>query len=259
MPSTASSEILFEDNFDGYSDDPDQHGWIRAHTQVTVEEGSACYGGSGRCMKITYINEGTGQYTLSRNINYKEGYYKFQFKRTGHGDCGGCKFFKIRAIESSLNYANLTIQMDYGSGNIDQIDHGCGTSLTNDQGCGGRLSVETQWGDNGTVVTAGETYSFPDEKWHSFQVYVKLNTNGNSDGAYTFWIDGVKNREVIDVKIRNDANPEAFTLIDFASYNAYDGCSANEYELYYDNFVFSDEYIYSGSPPLPPSNLKIIK
>jgi len=243
--------VHFEDNFDGYSDSPSNHGWSMG-SQVQVISGSECY--NGRCVKISYIDEGTGPYIFSRSVNYSEAYYKFFFKRKNHNVCGGCKFFKLRAIKGKNwdNYANITVQMDYGSGNLDQVDHGCGSELAGDQGCGGPFNAISNWGP-GTVLTTNNPYIFPDENWHSFVAYVKLNSDGETDGAYTIWIDGVKYREVVNVKIRNDDNEKVFTHLLLGDYNRYDGCSPYQYELYYDDFVVSSEHEDLGIKPESPS------
>lgn len=240
----ANAAVLFQDDFDGYIDGLENHGWTVGNS-ISVVSGTECY--SGRCAKIQFTSEGTSDYILTRHIGYNEAYYQFRFKRTNHTTCGGCKFLKLRAVDTWDNYANITFQMDYGSGIIDQVDHGCGISLTNDQGCGGRLGNSVTWNENGVVVTAGQMYDFPDENWHVFEAYVKLNSDGNADGAYTMWVDGVKYREVINVKMRDDQNPSAFSYMLLGDYNRYDNCESYLYELYYDNVVISDRYIGTGS------------
>ena len=242
VPQFCYAVDYLNDNFDGYSDDPDQHGWIRAHTQVTVEDSTECY--SGRCMKIEFIDEGTSAYTLSRDLTtYDTGelYISFYFKRTDH-TTGGCKFFKIRALDSDTNYANSTIQMNYTSGDIRGLDQGPCTGLVNDQGGGGLMDSTTTWSDTGTVLVHSPTYTFPDEDWHKFQVYIKLNTDGNKDGEYKIWFDDVLYRHVTDVLNRNDLNPANWTDLYLANYNRFDD-GVDPYTLYYDNVVISDTYI----------------
>lgn len=240
--------ILFADDFDGYSDSPTKHGWTMG-SNVTEVSGPECR--HGNCVKVNYTttNE-TGPYEFHHAISTGEAYFRFYFKRTNHTSiCGGDKFFKLSAILSSSNRANFTNQMNYQTGNIIQVDHGCGTGLLNDQSCGGKFG-EGLWGANGTVVTSGSPYTFPDENWHYYEAYVKLNTNGNADGAYTIWIDGVKHREVTGVVMRNDANSAVFTDLLLGDYNDCRNGTMAPYQVYYDDIVISDKY--NG-----PINIKI--
>lgn len=246
--SVAFGATLFEDNFDGYADSPENHGWSMG-SNVSVSTGK-----TGRGVKVNYTTEGTGPHVFSRSINYSEAYYSFDFKRVGWNTCGGAKFFKLRAVDSGdwSNYANITTQFIYENGALQQITHGCGAALANDQGCGANLVSSTLWGD-GTVLTYSETYNVPDESWHHYEFYVKLNTDNTSDGAYTMWIDGVKKYEATGVRIRNASNLEAFTYLLLGDYGAYSGCDEYSWDLYYDNIVIADKQISI----VPPSKLII--
>lgn len=239
--STCFAATLYEDNFDGYTDSPTLHGW-NFGGQVGVTDS----GRTGRGVVINYTSEGTAQYIFSRDISFREAWYEFSFKRVGWANCGGFKFIKLRAINTDSNYANLTTQTNYTNGDIQQVDHGCGADDAGDQGCGGFFSSATTWNSNGTVVTPHDPYTFPDENWHTYLLYVKLNSDGVADGAYTVKIDGVTYREVIDVVIRADSNPTVFTDLLLGDYGGYIGCPPYSYDIFYD-----DIKIYNSDPTTP--------
>ena len=236
------SATLFEDNFDGYTDSPINHGWSYIGSDVSVVD-TGCR--EDKCIRVDYTIEGTAAYVLSHASvsDYTNTYYSFSFKLTNNNSCGGNKFIKLRAHTADVNYANFTTQISYSSGKLNQIDHGCGTGDTGDQGCGGVYGSGTTWNDNGVVVTDSSPYTFPDENWHHYELYVKWNTDNNYDGAYTVWIDGEVRREITNVMMRSAINTSGATEVRLGDYFRSDSCTFTAYELYYDDVVISDSYI----------------
>lgn len=246
----SSADVIYSDNFNSYTDtaDVETTGLWDLGTTVTLETTAGPDG--SKAIQIFFDSTGTASFLLTRQIsslNRQDYYIQFKAKRTNYGDCGGCKFFKSRAITDGSNYANITFQMDYGSGNIDQVDHGCGSTDTNDQSCGGRLTLTTLWGV-GTIVNQGPGNITFDSEWHTYEFYVKLNSNSIQDAEYTMWIDGVKGREVVGAVMRSNNNPLIWTHLLLGDFNDFQGCSpaGNEYELFYDDIIISTTYIGSG-------------
>jgi hypothetical protein len=90
-------------------------------------------------------------------------------------------------------------------------------------------------------------FSFADPgnigRWICHEMYVKANTPGQSDGEYTFWVDGVPVVEITGVSLVGST--------DFHFNNAmldtyWNGGSPSEQNRYYDNFVVSTERIGCG-------------
>ena len=240
ISSTASSAIIFSDDF-SYSDSPLNHGWSEVGSAAENTD-TGCR--SGRCLKITYTVEGTTPYIFSRSEStpLQEAYYSFSFKLVNPYTCGGMKFLKLRAYTSSSNYANVTTQLQYSTSNLYQTDYGCGSTDENDQNCGGPWGTSTLWGV-GTIVNEGSIYTFSDENWHTYEAYIKYNSDSTEDGAYTIWIDGIVHREVTGVVMRSDNNLSGANIILLGDYFRADGCEFTSAELYYDDFVISSERI----------------
>ncbi len=95
-------------------------------------------------------------------------------------------------------------------------------------------------------------------RWICFEMEVKVNTAGNSDGAYRFWADDtlIVERENVDLRGNTDDKINEFMLDCY-----WNGGSPAEQNRYYDNLVIATEKIglYSGinsiTPPISPKGL----
>jgi Polysaccharide lyase 14 len=95
-------------------------------------------------------------------------------------------------------------------------------------------------------------------KWNSYEVEVKLNSSGSSDGHYRLWINNDLVVERINVDLRGSTTDKINEVMLDAYWNG--GATAN-LERFYDNFIISTQKIgpIKGalSPPLAPGNLSI--
>lgn len=240
IPSIGWGQILFSDNFDGYSDSPANHGWSLGSNVSVASDGTR-----GRSLRINYTIESNAMYIIERALNRPEAYVKFSFKRTSHNGTGGCKFVKFFGQRIGDNYANCTFQQIYESGSMNGPMSGNGTGISGD--------AEQYWWywspttNNGTVLKYSSAYQIPDDKWHTFQVYAKMNNDGKADGEYRIWIDGKEWYHVTGVTMRNSGNIRNFERIGFGEYGR--GMTA-PFQMWYDDIVISDQYIPDG--PVAP-------
>ncbi|HOF42238.1 MAG TPA: hypothetical protein PLF30_02305 [Candidatus Moranbacteria bacterium] len=134
----SEAAILFEDNFDGYSDSPENHGWD-IPSAANVENCDSPDG--GRCLRFSIQARGTAQYWSNFDPNpsgtFEDGYIAFWAKEEGHedGTAGGVKWLKLFSADYHNNpstYANVTFSQTYQTGRFSGINCGPGTSPLND-------------------------------------------------------------------------------------------------------------------------------
>lgn len=242
----ANAAVLFQDDFDGYTDSPSNHGWqIASAVSAPSNEG---YNGS-RGIKISYTTDGTPPYWFGwnglRSFNRSALFVRFYF-RTGPNQ-GGNKFVKLFGKTNGTGYANTTFPLESG-GSIFAVRYGNGSSTANDTQTLNSLNGKS---NDPAVIFQKYTSTFtPDNKWHCFEIYMKYNTDNNRDGVYKVWIDGVLRLHTTNVKNRHNANTRAFDSLQFANYTATSTSTVRP--LWYDNIVVADEYIGPiGSSSLP--------
>jgi hypothetical protein len=250
------ADILFQDNFDAYNDTPSNHGWS-AGTAVSLVQNEGW--NNSNCVKIVYTNSGTAPYVFSwsgiSNLNKNKIYIRFYYKTSVNQ--GGMKFCKLFGKDTGYNYANTTIPLEQNDGKLDYIRYGDGGGLTNDTQDYINLTSGAITDSSVVVQTYGKEV-VPDNTWHCVEFYMKYNSNNNRDGEYKLWLDGVLILHATNVKNRHNDNTPEFSRIGFGDYTA---TSTGTRYIYYDNIVFSDEYIgplQNEQDPLGmPYNLRI--
>ena len=89
-------------------------------------------------------------------------------------------------------------------------------------------------------ASGGRTY-INDNKWHSIEHYVKVNTPGKSDGVFQAWFDGTRVLNLQNIRFRDDTSYAIDTLmfsVFFGGGDASFATTKDEY-LYFDDFVLS--------------------
>jgi hypothetical protein len=210
---TAIAGIIFEDNFNGYSDSPLNHGWSVMGSQVTP----ANTGGfnNTRGIKITYNHQGYGDFVFNKNIaslKLQEMHVRFYFKVDNPS--GGSKFMKFFGIRNKNNYANTTFMIQYWNSTLFEISYGNGSSITNDTQAVIRYAGDKISDNKVKVLVAKGPYDPRDGKWHCFEVYMRYNDNSQRNGEYKVWIDGVLWVHATHVKNRNDLNSPYFGRVE---------------------------------------------
>jgi len=96
------------------------------------------------------------------------------------------------------------------------------------------------------------------DKWVSYEVEIKVNTPGNTDGLYRLWINDKLMIERTNVDLRGNTSDKINEVMLDTYWNG--GATAN-LDRYYDNFVISTQKIgliqssNTISPPSPPTGL----
>lgn len=235
----AQATILFQDDFEGYADDPRNHEWDYAnpsgtsYVELTTTEGY----NSSRGLKVTYQAEGNAAYIVIPNYATGRGDVYVRFYARTSGPLSTSKFLKIFGTRSEDSYANTTLNLHSGSGAL-AILHGTGTGITNDVTNAIYLSGFNY--DPEIVIETSSSDFVPDNTWRCYEFYMKYNTNGNRDGIYKVWIDGVLRLHATNVKNRHDSNTRAISGIELGGYTH---GSSTPWYLYYDHVVLSDSYI----------------
>ncbi len=95
------------------------------------------------------------------------------------------------------------------------------------------------------VEHSGFVFSDPDNigRWICHEMHVKANTPGETDGAYTYWVDGEKLIEKTGVDLVGETDFHFNNAMLDSYWN--DG-SPTDQSRYYDNFVVSTQPIGCG-------------
>lgn len=95
-------------------------------------------------------------------------------------------------------------------------------------------------------------------RWVYFELEVKLNQSGASDGLFRLWADDKLIIEKLNVDIRGDSNL-GFNEVMIDTY--FNAGASSPLSRYYDNFVVSSEKIgpIKSAPPKPPQQLFLDK
>jgi hypothetical protein len=234
----ASAEIILQDDFNS-----GLRLW-RTGSHVSIDP-TAGQGRSGAA-RIDYHGPGTSAHLLTRGIpgKHQELYIRFDFKVEGFPH-GGAKFLKLRALQDDDNYANVTWAIDQDSGSFREVSFGAG-HLVNDTQETIRYDGEVR-GQTGPVrvLRAAGRYTIPLGVWQSFEVHLRLNSDGQRDGLYRVWIDDRLLLHAENIINRHDRNPRHFNQLLLGNY-----CQpswAAPWVLYYDNLLVATAPIGQGA------------
>jgi hypothetical protein len=248
--------VLFQDNFN-YTDSFGNHGWSAGPTS-SIAVGAGPDGSNA--LKITFnagdVNRWHDWVPSSKTLN--DVWIKFDYKLDcGGGSCkGGGKWLKIFGgnymYPCDSTHPNASLGTWGGSsydGVFDVMQYGGGGNSSTCMDVGNNIPVGVNARDN---------------QWHTFKLHATYNTNGQSNGVYEVWHDGVKKVNVSNVINRGDAAPNYIGAVELGGWNQNYG--GTPYYYYYDNVIVSTTDPDSGgaSAPAPaslalspPSGLKI--
>jgi hypothetical protein len=234
---SAGQGVFFSDNFNGGIT-----GWSELGSNVRHIASGGIDGGG--YLRVEYRGAGTAAYVVKKNVdsfNLNEVYIKFDFRQSKSGENGGSKFLKLFGkINQPVGYANSTFVLNYASNKLTEVGYGNGSATVND------AQQLIRYGGNPTdpavVMQVAKGVFDPGANiWHNQQVYMKYSTNGNRDGVYKVWIDGILWVHATNVKNRHDSNSREFGQIRLADYN--NGNNGGTFDLDYDNVVMSRDFI----------------
>ena len=263
LASTASATVYINDTFD-YSDQGafESSEW-EVGTRVELMT-SGCR--SGKCARTTFQTEGNkmGAYQLKQILPLPaEGYIRFYFKV----ESSVSKMPKFLKLFGTLNPANPNWYSNFTMGggsyytvppSFTGVSYG-GSSLTGDTNCTIVLNNnqilcpdQPQGGPVLEVHNNGERWPIPKERWLKMILHYKLNTNGNADGVWEQWVDGVTVFKVTGVINRNDSNPRSFGKVTLGEY-AID--SSIPWYIWWDDVVFATTFAEANNEIGPLLNL----
>lgn len=235
---TTEARVIFQDDFDSYSDSPENHGWGTSSNISLQTSGGV---NNSHCAMVTYDRSGTSPYWFGVNVaneNMSEIYVRFYFRVDDPS--GGCKFLKLFGIRNGDSYANSTFGLNYYSNTLNDVQYGGGDGLSNDSQRIIRFNG-TRSDENVTIHKSTGEFDPRDGKWHCFEAHMKYNDNGQRNGIYRVWIDGEMRLHAANVKNRNDLNSRFFESVQLANY-----CHSNWshlWHLWFDDVVIADEPI----------------
>jgi hypothetical protein len=106
------------------------------------------------------------------------------------------------------------------------------------------VPYSSQANSSGWLPAAKSTFSYKNQanigRWICHEMYVKNNTSGQADGAYTFWADGKEIVKRTNVDLRGSTSYN-FNAVQLDCY--WNGGSPKEQSRFYDNLVISSERI----------------
>lgn len=243
--SPCNATVYFSDDFESYTDETTwQADSTWSKESLTTLQTSGCYGGTGKCARMTYLDD-WHQLAYSLGNGYPEGYLGFRAKLTNK-QAAWVKFLKFFGTDvAGGNYANWTS----GTSSYTNVSFSW-ISYSDDEGTTGDSECRVRWTDcsdtcSGTVDVCGaEAFTFPDESWHQFVYYWKLSTNGesavNADGAFSIWIDGVQVLGATGLVNRAFDNTRGFALFALGDYTS--TVTETAWYLWFDNVILASSY-----------------
>ena len=135
------------------------------------------------------------------------------------------------------------------------------------------IAIRYNGGPNDWGAAYG-SYTVPDNKWVCFELHVKLNTPGKSDGVVECWVDGILKAKKYDINIQGNYNHKINSVL-VGGWYSNSGSNSNQWNYrYIDDIIVSTEYIgtggssssastkyppiFVGTKPPAPTNIKIL-
>lgn len=252
VPSKSYPETVFSDDFE--TNVATIEGWGTIGSRVSLQT-SNCHSGT-KCVKVAYSPGGTtADYLIGKNIaasNLSDIYVQFKFRTDAYAEQGS-KFLKLYNKEDGYTgYARSTFAIQYASGNLYEVSYGDGSGTTNDTQATVRYDGTHPLDPDANVVASTSAFDPSDHNWHTFEARAKYSSDGQRDGLYQVWIDGVLRLHVDNIKNRNDLNSNLYESVELANYN---NGTTTSWNLYYDDVVISSSYIGTDSvAPTTTSN-----
>jgi hypothetical protein len=98
-------------------------------------------------------------------------------------------------------------------------------------------------GYNYRYASGGRTY-INDNKWHSIEHYVKMNTPGKTDGVFQAWFDGTRVLNLQNIRFRDDTS----YAIDMLMFSVFFGGGDASFASTKDEYLYFDDFVLSRNP-----------
>ena len=210
---------------------------------VKWTEGTTSVGGVQKSFGRTpdsYI----GNHAATPTVDYREIYWRIDLRnQPGWVGGGGKKLSRATCLTD--NWAQAMIAHIWSDGNYLAMDPA--TGIDNN----GTL-VSTKYNDFDNLIWLGKKQGTIDlfatensGKWYCIEAHVKLNTSGNSDGIFEFWINDTLQAGTYNLNWVHDFDDYGINAIFLENY--WNGGSPADQERYMDNFVISIKRIGCGN------------
>ncbi|MEX2403739.1 MAG: hypothetical protein WD625_06365 [Balneolales bacterium] len=209
------------------------------------------------------IGRSEDPYTLNKSSrpdeDFDEVYWRFDLRHQ-EGWIGGGGDKLTRAMTLNDDWSQGTIAHIW-SMSEDYLGMDPATGIDED----GNL-VSTRYNDFDNLrwlgAKRGTTPLFSPEnvgEWYSVEIHVKLNTPGESDGEFRFWIDDELQAESTDLNWHGTWNedPDNYMINAIFMENYWNSGSPVEQERYLDNLIISTERLGPGVSGRTPDNSDI--
>jgi hypothetical protein len=246
IANTAFGEVLFKDDFNGYTGNPNGRGWNADNMWNTAEVVADAGPDGSNALRIAFDRDQLNRWCNWRpSRNVQEFYIKFDFKiDCGSGTCaGGAKFLKIFGKDGvNSSYANTTTAFDYAypSPLFTGLSYGAdGKQRDTSSVLGYNGSKKIQGGGvTPKIESFGDGEVDPrDGKWHTWELHMKYNDDDQDNGIYQVWYDGQLILRATGVNNRSSYSPKFVKEIQLGGWNQNYGGAP--YHIYYDNVVIS--------------------
>ncbi len=205
-----------------------------AGMRVRWQQGEVDAGGLAKSFGRTPDNY-IGNHASRPTENFKEIYWRMDVKmQSGWTGGGPAKFFRATTLANS-NWAQGMMAHVWSDGNYLSIDPASGIDVN------GNL-VSTHYNDFANLRWLGPKTGTTDlfsnanaGKWYCVIAHAKLNTPGQSDGVFEFWIDDVPQARMENMNWHGNWN-----------------ASPDNYMI---NTIFFENFWNDGSPKLQERNL----
>ena len=130
-----------------------------------------------------------------------------------------------------------------------------------------KQSASGQWVgfyQNSSGYNSGNLFRMQPAQWYTVEIRRRLNDSGVDNGIFQLWINGALISEHVNVRFRVPWNGTVGSNFNygtnFAMISDYASAAMSQDEhIYYDDIKFSTAYIGVGSPPTPPTNVRIVR
>ena len=182
-------------------------------------------------------------------------YYTGEDGKFDHGSMP--KHMRVMSSNNSIQKWNLVVTVNDNDKNRDSES----------------IAIRYNGGPNDWGAAYG-SYIVPDNKWVCFELHVKLNTPGKSDGLVEFWVDGILKAKKYNINIQ-DKNVHKINSVLVGGWYSNSGSNSDQWNYrYIDDLIISTEYIgtgessssssssyppvFIGTKPPAPTNIKVV-
>lgn len=187
------------------------------------------------------------------NTPLTSGYFAYNFKTSPQFDSvKGGKIPGLCGGTCPSGGAQTTNAPRLGDGGNNPAGKAIGWSGRNMWQTGGHLiqyfyhpNQTSQYGPGYSYrYASGDRTYINDNKWHSIEHYVKMNTPGKTDGVFQAWFDGTRVMNLQNIRFRDDTS----YAIDMLMFSVFFGGGDASFATTKDEYLYFDDFVLSKNP-----------